>query len=67
LDALRLLGADGVTDDELLTGGDDHALAFTIPPDVELPTGCHVVGGVTEGSGVHVDGAPISGGHDHFA
>ena len=44
LDSLRALGTDGVTDDEVLTGGDDHALAFTIPPDVVLPSECHVVG-----------------------
>jgi thiamine-monophosphate kinase len=65
--ALRALGTAGVTDDDLLAGGEDHALAFTIGANVSLPSGCTVVGSVTEGSGVYADGRPISGGHDHFA
>jgi thiamine-monophosphate kinase len=67
LDAVRALGATGVTDDDVLTGGEDHALAFTIAADVSLPNACVVVGQVGSGSGVYVDGGPISGGHDHFA
>jgi thiamine-monophosphate kinase len=70
LAALRTLGTDGVTDDELLTGGDDHALAFTMPASVPasvLPiAGTVVAGTVSEGSGVYVDGKPVRGGHDHF-
>jgi thiamine-monophosphate kinase len=66
LKALRALGTEGVTDDDLLTGGDDHSLAFTIAGDVTLPDGCVQVGTVSEGSGVHADGQPITGGHDHF-
>jgi thiamine-monophosphate kinase len=65
--ALRALGTDGVTDDDLLTGGEDHALAFTIEAHVSLPSGCVVACAVSEGSGVYADGEPISGGHDHFA
>ena len=37
LDRCARSAPDGVTDDEVLTGGDDHALAFTIPPDAVLP------------------------------
>jgi thiamine-monophosphate kinase len=65
--SVRELGTTGVTDDELLTGGEDHALAFTIPPDVTMPQSCTVIGAVSAGSGVHLDGQPITGGHDHFA
>jgi thiamine-monophosphate kinase len=67
LDAVRGLGTAGVKDDDILTGGDDHALAFTLPPDVPMPARCTVVGRVSAGSGVYVDGRPITGGHDHFA
>jgi thiamine-monophosphate kinase len=67
LEAVRTLGASGVTDDELLTGGEDHALAFTIAPGATLPAGCTVIGEVSAGAGVHLDGQPITGGHDHFA
>ena len=67
LDALRTLGTTDVTDDDLLTGGEDHALAFTIAPGASLPAACIVIGEVSAGSGVHLDGHPITGGHDHFA
>jgi len=52
----------------ILTGGDDHALAATFPPDLDLPAGWLVVGEVYEGSGVTVDGSEYagSGGHQHF-
>ncbi|MFL6138043.1 MAG: thiamine-phosphate kinase [Frankiaceae bacterium] len=67
LAALRALGAPEVTDDELLTGGDDHALAVTIAAG--LPAGLLVVGRVGEGAGVLVDGERWAGrgGHAHFA
>jgi thiamine-monophosphate kinase len=67
LDAVRALGTTGVTDDDVLTGGDDHALAFTIAANVRLPANCTTIGQVSAGSGVHLDGQPITGGHDHFA
>ncbi len=60
LDALRPLGTAGVTDDDLLTGGEDHALLFTAPADAVLPEGAVVIGGITaRGTGplVLVDGA----------
>ncbi len=52
----------------ILTGGDDHALAATFPPDVLLPDGWAVVGAVGSGEGVTVDGAAYDGpqGHQHF-
>ncbi|GAA4520473.1 thiamine-monophosphate kinase [Nonomuraea ferruginea] len=59
------LGADPL--DWVLTGGEDHALAATFPPEVSLPASWRVVGRVSEGEGVHVRGrAPGRGGWDHF-
>lgn len=55
-----------------LTGGEDHGLLATFPPDVELPGGYRPIGRVVEGAGtpqVTVDGAapPVEGiGWDHF-
>jgi thiamine-monophosphate kinase len=51
----------------LLGGGDDHALLATFP-DRSVPDGWQVIGSVTEGSGVTVDGAPYDGptGWTHF-
>ena len=51
----------------VLTGGDDYALAATFPKDVDLPAAWRVVGSVTDGEGVRVDGRrwPV-GGHEHF-
>lgn len=74
LAALRPLGAPGVTDADLLGGGDDHALLCTLPAghglpvDPGLPPGVHVVGTVTAGEGVYVDGRRPTGpgGHAHF-
>jgi thiamine-monophosphate kinase len=58
-DTARALNADPVQ--WLLTGGDDHALAATFPPDVDLPMAWSVVGRVDAGDGVLVDGAPWPG------
>ena len=70
-DALRDVGNALNADpyDWLLSGGDDHALVATLPPDVEPPAGCIVIGTVTDEAGVLVDGRPYEGvgGHDHFA
>jgi thiamine-monophosphate kinase len=68
LSALRPLGAAGGSDADVLTGGEDHALVATLPPDTTPPPGCAVVGRVGRGAGVTVDGAPYAGpaGHDHF-
>jgi thiamine-monophosphate kinase len=60
------LGADPMR--FILTGGDDHALAATFPPDVALPEGWTRIGEVLAGDGVTVDGAAYDGptGHTHF-
>ncbi len=55
----------------VLTGGDDHALAATFPPDVRLPPEWTPIGDVTEGEGVQVTGHTTTmdettGGWDHF-
>ncbi|HET7013833.1 MAG TPA: thiamine-phosphate kinase [Streptosporangiaceae bacterium] len=52
----------------VLTGGDDHALAATFPPDVALPSTWTVVGTVEKGHGIAVDGQNWSdaGGWEHF-
>ena len=51
-----------------LTGGEDHCLVATFPPAVVLPARWRVIGAVTAGEGVTVDGAPYTGpgGWDHF-
>lgn len=64
--ALRELGALGVSDDDLLTGGDDHALAATLPPGVAVPPGARAVGVVRAGHGVRAYGREVTGGHQHF-
>jgi thiamine-monophosphate kinase len=60
--------AEGVTESDALTGGEDHALVATLPPTARIPRGCAVIGVVAEGSGVRVDGAAWTGaaGWDHF-
>jgi thiamine-monophosphate kinase len=50
---------------DVLTGGEDHALVATIPGDP--PPGCRVVGRVVAGEGVRVDGRAVAGGWEHFA
>jgi hypothetical protein len=69
LEALRVLGAVGVRDEELVGGGEDHALAGTLPARLvdQLPHGVHVVGRVVAGRPeVRVDGAVVRGGWDHY-
>ncbi|MEO5853831.1 MAG: thiamine-phosphate kinase [Nocardioides sp.] len=60
------LGADPVQ--FILGGGDDHALLATFPDTASVPQGWTVVGEVTRGSGVTVDGAAYEGpaGWTHF-
>jgi len=52
----------------ILTGGDDHAILATFPRKTKLPDEWTVIGTVSEGEGVTVDGAPYEGpaGHTHF-
>jgi thiamine-monophosphate kinase len=65
-DAAKALGVDPYQ--WLLAGGDDHPLAATFPPGVELPPEWRVIGSVHDGSGVTVDRKPWTGGlgWDHF-
>lgn len=53
----------------ILTGGDDNALAATFPPDAVLPERWRVIGEVSAGEGVTVDGETYegAGGHTHFS
>ncbi len=55
--------------DWMLSGGEDHALAATFPPDAVLPPHWVVIGRVREGHGVRVDGANYRGqsGWQHFS
>ncbi|HEX2362952.1 MAG TPA: thiamine-phosphate kinase [Jiangellaceae bacterium] len=66
-DAAAALGATPL--DWILTGGDDNALAATFGADLTLPDSWRVVGSVSAGNGVTVDGAPFAGepGHTHFS
>lgn len=66
-DAAAALGVDPYR--WVLAGGDDHPLAATFPATVELPADWLVVGRVTDGGGVTVDGKRYAGGPtgwDHF-
>ncbi|WP_028932512.1 thiamine-phosphate kinase [Pseudonocardia spinosispora] len=61
------LGADPMR--WVLTGGEDHALVATFPPDATLPPAWTPIGSVSEGTGVTVDNTPYDGaaGWDHFS
>jgi thiamine-monophosphate kinase len=51
----------------VLAGGDDYALAATFPARTQLPDPWRVIGIVSEGQGVRVDGRRWpEGGHEHF-
>lgn len=52
----------------VLSGGEDHALAATFPPDARLPSHWAVIGRVHAGQGIRVDGANYRGqfGWQHF-
>jgi thiamine-monophosphate kinase len=66
LEAASALGADWLH--WVLTGGEDHALAATFPPETGLTSHWAVVGAVREGRGVTVDSRPAEGrgGWVHF-
>jgi thiamine-monophosphate kinase len=53
----------------VLTGGEDHALAATFPPETDLPGHWLVIGTAGRGGGVTVDSRPADGlrGWNHFA
>lgn len=65
-DASAALGVDPYT--WVLAGGDDHPLVATFAPGTKLGPGWLVIGRVTEGTGVTVDGRRHTGptGWDHF-
>lgn len=65
-DAARALGVDPYQ--WILAGGEDHALAATFPSHASLPPGWLIVGKVSRGEGVTVDGRDWVGprGWDHF-
>jgi thiamine-monophosphate kinase len=52
----------------VLTGGEDHSLAATFPAGTKLPERWPVIGTVSAGQGVRVDGRrpAAAGGWDHF-
>ena len=54
-----------VTLEDVLTGGEDHALVATLRGPV--PEGCRAIGRVVAGSGVRVDGEAVPGGWEHFS
>jgi thiamine-monophosphate kinase len=65
IDARRIADASGVAIDLVasavgspaaLTGGEDHALLATFPPEVALPGGFRRIGEVREGAGLLIDG-----------
>jgi thiamine-monophosphate kinase len=65
--AAAALGGDAARD-WVLTGGEDHALAATFPPDRALPPHWTVIGQVRAGQGVLVNGNQTTGraGWKHF-
>ena len=65
--AAALLGKADWTE-WVLAGGDDHALAATFPPGVTLPARWTIIGRVTRGHGIIVDGRTWdnAGGWEHF-
>jgi thiamine-monophosphate kinase len=65
---LRTNGGDTVKLTDILTGGEDHSLTATFPAGTSLPARWTVIGSVSEGHGLTVDGAPHQGpaGWQHF-
>jgi thiamine-monophosphate kinase len=65
-DAATALGVDPYS--WILAGGEDHPLVATFPPGVVLPERWRVIGAVSVGGGVSVDGEPYAGrpGWEHF-
>jgi thiamine-monophosphate kinase len=67
VDADLLHRVPGVSLQDVLTGGEDHALVATVPPGVALPEGVTRIGLVRPGKGVRVVGwKPASTSWDHF-
>ncbi|MDR2985399.1 MAG: thiamine-phosphate kinase [Nocardiopsaceae bacterium] len=66
--AAEVLGGDADWRRWVLTGGEDHALVATFPSSLSAPGTWTVIGRVTRGHGVVVDGRrwPGAGGWEHF-
>jgi len=68
VDSALLPRQDGVTLDDALTGGEDHALAACLPAGAAVPDGLTLIGRVEAGSGIAVLGhETTSGGWEHFS
>ena len=62
-----LLADDRVGIEDVLTGGEDHALVATLPAGTAIPDRCRLIGRVESGvPSVLVDGERRTGGWDHF-
>lgn len=69
LDALHAAAAVGWDRawDCVLSGGEEHSLLATFPTRRDVPTGWRIIGMVTDGEGVLLDGEPLAPrGWDHF-
>jgi thiamine-monophosphate kinase len=69
VDSTLLTGTPGPRLDQVLTGGEDHALVATFAADAVLPAGWRRIGAVSAGpAAVTVDGKPWdgAGGWSHF-
>ena len=66
IEGSRIALAESVTMDDVLHGGEDHALIACLPADALLPAGVLMIGQVTKGAGVLLDGTAVAGGWDHF-
>jgi thiamine-monophosphate kinase len=69
LDSGLLVRDEGVTLDDALTGGEDHALVAAVPSGAALPAGVTTIGAVEAGEpGVAVLGAqPTTSSWEHFS
>jgi len=67
--AAEILGGEVDWRQWVLTGGDDHALVATFPAGLTLPPRWTVIGRVTQGQGIVVDGRRWlgAGGWEHFS
>ncbi|MGD0703608.1 MAG: thiamine-phosphate kinase [Trebonia sp.] len=64
----RGFSAPAIALEWMLTGGEDHSLVATFPVSARLPSPWRVIGQVSAGAGVTVDGKPHAGpgGWQHF-
>jgi thiamine-monophosphate kinase len=62
---LRDLCVDGITEADVLAGGEDHSFLATVPAATVLPEGVRIIGRVVEGARVRVDGREVGSGWEH--